>query len=106
MADGRLLGAAEGARFGVIVSSDQSLGHQQNLTGRRIAVVILSTNHWDTIKADPSGVDAACAAAGQGSLYVVEFPLPPRQRPVAALPWSVNEPMADRADCAQAAQRS
>lgn len=77
MANGRLLDEAEGAGFDIIVSSDQSLWHQQNLTGRRIAVVILTTNHWDTIRADPSAVVAACAGAGEGSYTVVRFPLPP-----------------------------
>jgi len=80
IANGRLLDAAEGARFDIMVSSDQSLWHQQNLTGRRIALVILTTNHWDTIRADPSAVVAACAGAGEGSYTVVQFPLPPRRR--------------------------
>jgi hypothetical protein len=81
MENGRLLDAAEGAGFDVLVSSDQSLWHQQNLTGRRIAVVILTTNHWDTIRADPSAAVAACVGAGEGSYTVVRFPLPPRRPP-------------------------
>jgi hypothetical protein len=80
MANGHLLDAAEDAGFDIMVSSDQSLWHQQNLAGRRIAVVILTTNHWDTIKADPSGVVTACARAGEGSYTVVGFPLQPRRR--------------------------
>jgi hypothetical protein len=39
--NGRLLDAAEVAGFDVLVSVDQSMPDQQNLTGRRIAALIL-----------------------------------------------------------------
>jgi hypothetical protein len=41
-----LLAAAEQAAFDIMVTSDQNIEHQQNLTGRRIALVVLTTNHW------------------------------------------------------------
>jgi hypothetical protein len=39
--NGRLLDAAEGAGFDVLVAVDQNIPHQQNLTTRKIAVLIL-----------------------------------------------------------------
>jgi hypothetical protein len=80
IANGLLLDAAEKAGFDILVTSDQNLGFQQNLAGRGIAVVSLTTNHWLTVKADPSGVVAACERAGEGSYTVVRFPKPPRRR--------------------------
>jgi predicted nuclease of predicted toxin-antitoxin system len=38
-----LLNAAEAAGFEVLVTTDQNLRHQQNLRGRRLAIVVLST---------------------------------------------------------------
>ena len=48
--NGALLDAAEGAGFEVLVTCDQNVPHQQNLTERKIALVILSTNHWPTLR--------------------------------------------------------
>lgn len=48
--NGDLLDAAERAGFDVLVTCDQNLRYQQNFTERKIAVVILSTNHWPTLR--------------------------------------------------------
>jgi hypothetical protein len=50
LANGALLDAAEGAGFDVLVACDQNLSYQQNLAGRGISVVVLSTNHWNTLR--------------------------------------------------------
>ena len=42
--NGQLLDEAERAGFEAIVTGDQNFVTQQNLTGRSIAVVVLSTN--------------------------------------------------------------
>jgi predicted nuclease of predicted toxin-antitoxin system len=39
--NGRLLEAAEAAGFEVLITADQSIPDQQNLTGRRISLIIL-----------------------------------------------------------------
>ena len=39
--NGRLLDAAEAAGFDLLVTTDKNMRYQQNLVGRRIAVVIL-----------------------------------------------------------------
>lgn len=41
LANGALLKAAEAARFSVLVTADQNLQFQQNLTARRLGVVVL-----------------------------------------------------------------
>ncbi len=80
ISNGRLLSAAEVAGFAVMVTSDQNIAHQQNLSGRRIALVVLTTNHWLTVKSRAAAVLEACDKAGEGSYTVVQFPLPPRRR--------------------------
>jgi len=43
---GELLKAAEAAGFDVMVTSDQNIRRQQNLTGRKLALVVLGFNIW------------------------------------------------------------
>ena len=49
LTNGALLDAAEKAGFDVLVTCDQNIRYQQNFTDRKLAVVILSTNHWPTL---------------------------------------------------------
>lgn len=48
--NGALPDAAEKAGFDVLVTCDQNLRYQQNFTDRKLAVVILTTNHWPTLR--------------------------------------------------------
>jgi hypothetical protein len=45
--NGDLLNAAEDAAFDVLVTSDKSIRYQQNLTGRKLALVVLSQGAGD-----------------------------------------------------------
>src|SRR3990172_4712828 len=44
--NGELLTAAEAAGFEVLVTTDKNLRYQQNLTGRKIGVVVLGNAQW------------------------------------------------------------
>ena len=46
LGNGALLKAAEEAGVTVFVTTDQNLRYQQNLTARRIAIVVLPTTRW------------------------------------------------------------
>ena len=48
--NGELLRMAEQAGFDVLVTSDQSIRHQQNLTGRKLALVVLGSNIWPVVR--------------------------------------------------------
>ncbi len=72
--NGALLDAAEKAGFDLFITADQQLSYQQNLTGRTIAVVVLSTNNWSFIKAHVPEITAAVDAATPGSYAEVEIP--------------------------------
>ncbi len=48
--NGELLRAAEENGFKVFVTADQTLVYEQNLAGRRLAILALSANNWPIIK--------------------------------------------------------
>ena len=48
--NGELITRAEEAGFEVFVTSDQNLKYQQNLKRKRIALMVLSTNFWPTLR--------------------------------------------------------
>jgi len=73
IANGQLLDEAEKAGFEALVTSDQNFVFQQNLAGRNIAVVVLSTNRWATIRAQPQTVRRAVANASPGTYSVALF---------------------------------
>ena len=76
LTNGDLLRRAEAAGFEVLVMADQNLRHQQNLSGRTIALVIVGTNLWPVIAIDPAPVARAVDAAGPGSIAFVGYPKP------------------------------
>jgi len=79
LVNGDLLRAAEEAGFGVMVTADQSLEYQQNLTGRKLALVVLSTNHIGVLEKHPERRVATVDAAQDGGYEFVRFELPPRR---------------------------
>ena len=48
--NGESLAVAEGAGFDVLLTTDKNMRYQQNLAGRNIAVVALSSVEWDILK--------------------------------------------------------
>ncbi|MCE0521307.1 MAG: hypothetical protein LV480_00155 [Methylacidiphilales bacterium] len=47
--NGELLSAAE-ANFDVLVTTDQNLRYQQNLSGRNLAILVLPTTSWPRLQ--------------------------------------------------------
>ena len=47
--NGALLQEAE-AQFNALISTDQNLKYQQNLVGRKLAILVLPTNDWPMIR--------------------------------------------------------
>ena len=81
LSNGRLLAAAQG-RFDVLVTCDQNIVHQQNLSGRTIAIVAVSTDLRPVIKADPGRIRRAVEMATTGSYRMVDYPrIALRRRP-------------------------
>jgi hypothetical protein len=78
LTNGELLDVAEAAGFDVFVTTDGSLQHQQNLSRRKIAVVVLGKARWKLIKERLGDVAAAVAAAQPGGVSEVDIPEPRR----------------------------
>ena len=73
LGNGELLTVAEAAGFEVLVTTDRNIRYQQNLTNRKIAVVVLGKGRWSIIKARVAQVVAAVNAASPGSYTEVEI---------------------------------
>jgi predicted nuclease of predicted toxin-antitoxin system len=48
--NGDLLEAAQNRGFEVLVTADRNLAYQQNLKGRRLAIVVLPSGNWPLLK--------------------------------------------------------
>ena len=72
--NGDLLDAAEGSGVQVLVTTDRNLKHQQNLTPRRIACVVLSTTSWPRIRRVLNRVVRSVDGATPGSYAEVDIP--------------------------------
>jgi hypothetical protein len=70
--NGKLLQAAEDDGFDVLITGDQTLSYEQNLTGRRLAIVALSTIEWRILKKYLSRIVAAVDGAVPGSCQSVD----------------------------------
>ncbi len=62
-----LLTAAEDDGVDVMITGDKKLSYQQNLKGRRLALIVLSTNDWNILKLNPQPVLEALARVAPGS---------------------------------------
>lgn len=71
--NGALLTAAEDAGFDLFITADQELSYQQNLSGRRIAVLVLSTNNWSVIREQFEEIIKAIDAIAPGSLTSIQI---------------------------------
>ena len=72
--NGELLDAADREGFAVLVTTDSNLKFQQNLVGRRIAIVTLLSTSWPRIERATAAIVVAIAAATPGSYTEVEIP--------------------------------
>lgn len=67
-------GAAEQAAFDVLLTTDRSLPHEQNLEARKTAVVILSKNRWSLVRPLIGEIVASVNAPKPGTFTVIEIP--------------------------------
>jgi len=72
--NGELLSAAEAAGFDVLLTADRNMRYQQNLGGRRIAVVILGRQQWPQMRAHVQRIVDGVNAAQPGSYLEIEIP--------------------------------
>jgi hypothetical protein len=71
--NGELLSVAEAEGFDALLTTDQNLRYQQNLSGRRIGVIVLLTTSWPRIKNNAALVVQAVGNLHPGSYEEVDF---------------------------------
>jgi hypothetical protein len=69
-----LLAEAERGGFDVLITADKNMSYQQNLSGRRIALLVLSTPQWPRVKLHLDKIAAAVNACTPGSFTEVDIP--------------------------------
>ena len=74
LANGELIAVAEAAGFELLLTTDKNIRYQQNLTGRKIAFVVLGNQQWPTLRRYIERVVAAVNSATPGSYTEVEIP--------------------------------
>ena len=79
LTNGDLLAEAERAGFDMLLTADNNMRYQQNLTGRRITLVVLSTPQWPIVRLHIERISSAVNSASPGSYTEVEIPLPPKK---------------------------
>jgi hypothetical protein len=72
--NGDLLQQAENAGFDVLLTSDKNMRYQQNLTHRKIAIVVLGNQQWPDVSLHLDRIAEAVKAATPGSCVEVEIP--------------------------------
>jgi predicted nuclease of predicted toxin-antitoxin system len=77
--NGELLAVAEAEGFDVLLTTDKNMRYQQNLSGRKIAVVVLGLQQWPSLRPHVQLVVEAVNAAKPGTYLEVDLPPEPRR---------------------------
>jgi hypothetical protein len=78
--NGELRKAGEAAGFDVLVTSDQNIKYQQNLRGRKLALVVLGSHIWPMVRDHGAAIAERADAATPGSYGFIEMPLTRKRR--------------------------
>ena len=75
LGNGDLLTAAEEAGFDILLTTDKNMRYQQNLAGRKIAIVVLGQQQWPQLEPQIQRVIEAVNAAKPSSYVEVDIPV-------------------------------
>ncbi len=76
LSNGDLLAKAEEAGFEVFITADKNIRYQQNLVGREIAILVLSTPRWPVVRLHVEKIAQAVNTMTPGSFLEIELPFP------------------------------
>lgn len=65
---------AEEAGFDVMITTDKNIRYQQNLAGRRLALVVISTNDWTRVRKWKSIVVGPLSDIAPGDFLEIDIP--------------------------------
>jgi hypothetical protein len=72
--NGDLLTEAESAGFDLLLTTDKNMRYQQNLAGRRIAIIVQGQQNWKALRPHVHLVVQAVDTAAAGSFIEVAIP--------------------------------
>jgi hypothetical protein len=70
--NGKLLALIEEAGFDAFITADKNLEDQQDLRGRPFAILVLSTNHWPSMKTHVERISSALDRWEAGTIVKVD----------------------------------
>ena len=71
--NGNLLDNAEREGYEIVISADQSMRYQQNITRRQLGVVVLLSNRWPDVQMRIEDIRAALEGIQPGELREVSI---------------------------------
>jgi hypothetical protein len=74
LTNGQLLNVAEQAGYQLLITTDQNLQYQQNLTERQIAILVLRSTSWPRIQAHVESIRDAIERIGIGAYQEIAIP--------------------------------
>jgi len=80
VSNGELMLLAERTGHELLLTADQSLEYQQNLTERKISLIVLGSNLWPGVRTKIDDIVTAVARVRPGSFEFIEIPHLPRRR--------------------------
>ena len=76
LTNGGLLSVAESDGFDLLITTDKGIRYQQNLAGRKVSLLVLSTNDWTRIRRYTALVFSAVASVKTSAYVEVDIPFP------------------------------
>ena len=73
LSNGQLLSTTEQAGYDLMVTTDQNLRYQQNLYGRRLALLVLGTTSWPRLREHVDQIQAAIDRTLPGAFEHLDF---------------------------------
>jgi hypothetical protein len=74
ISNGELLELAEAAEFDILLTADKGIRYQQNLHGRKIAIVVLGNSTWRVVSLYLDRIALAVNDVTPGSYTGVDIP--------------------------------
>ena len=74
LGNGDLIAKAEDGRYDILVTTDQNMRYQQNLAGRRLAVVVLLSTAWPRVRLRTEEIRAVVNQVRPGEFREVPIP--------------------------------
>lgn len=72
--------------YEILLTCDQNVRYQQNLTNRKISMIVLGSNIWPGVRPKVTEITSALARASPGSFEFIKIAPPPKRRRLTGPP--------------------